>query len=173
MVPVFYAKINTIRGNNMNRRSFIKSIVLCGLAVILTFNSVQAKRNNHTEKVLREQLQNHSLVVIKDNKMVCLDGNGISPILRYLEQGDFEDATVGDKKIGRASALLLVHGKATKVYTPVISKPAIEVFKAFKVDYTADEVVDNILNQTQTDLCPMEKKVQNINSPEEAYEILK
>lgn len=158
----------------MNRRSFIKSTLLCGLAVILAFNSAQAKRND-TEKALREQLQTHSLVVVEDDKMSCYDGKGISPLLRYIESGStFENASiVGDKKIGRASALLLVYGKAKKVYTPVISKPAIEVFKAFKVKYSADEVVENIMNQTQTDLCPMEKKVQNVNSPEEAYKIFK
>ncbi len=158
----------------MNRRSFIKSTLLCGLAVILAFNSAQAKKND-TEKVLREELKTHSLVVIEDNKMSCYEGRGISPLLRYLESGStFENATiVGDKKIGRASALLLVYGKVKKVYTPVISKPAIEVFKAFHVKYSADEVVDNIMNQTQTDLCPMEKKVQNVDSPEKAYEIFK
>ncbi len=158
----------------MNRRSFIKSTLLCGLAVILAFNSAQAKRND-MEKTLREQLQTHSLVVVEDDKISCYDGKGISPLLRFIENGStFENATiVGDKKIGRASALLLVYGKAKKVYTPVISKPAIEVFKAFKVKYSADEVVENIMNQTQTDLCPMEKKVQNVNSPEEAYKIFK
>ena len=158
----------------MNRRSFIKSTLLCGLAVILAFNSAQAKRND-MEKTLREQLQTHSLVVVEDDKISCYDGKGISPLLRFIENGStFENATiVGDKKIGRASALLLVYGKAKKVYTPVISKPAIEVFKAFKVKYSADEVVENIMNQTQTDLCPMEKKVKNVNSPEEAYKIFK
>ena len=158
----------------MNRRSFIKSTLLCGLAVILAFNSAQAKRND-MEKTLREQLQTHSLVVVEDDKISCYDGKGISPLLRFIENGStFENATiVGDKKLGRASALLLVYGKAKKVYTPVISKPAIEVFKAFKVKYSADEVVENIMNQTQTDLCPMEKKVQNVNSPEEAYKIFK
>ena len=157
----------------MNKRSFIKSIVLCALGVMLVFNSAQAKRSGQTEKILREQLQTHALVVIKDNQMTCYDGKGISPLLKYLEQGDFKNATVGDKKIGRASALLLVHGKAKKVYTPVISKPAIEVLEAFDVDYTADKIVDNILNQTQTDLCPMEKKVKGVTSPDDAYELLK
>ncbi len=157
----------------MNRRSFIRNIVFGALTFALIFNCAYAKKLSSTEKILKEQLQNHSLVVIKDNKMICLDGKGISPILRYLENDNFENAAVGDKKIGRASALLLVHGKVKQVYTPVISKPAIEVLKAFHVDYTAEKVVDNILNQTQTDLCPMEKKVKDVNSPDEAYELLK
>ena len=36
-----------------------------------------------------------------------------------------------------------------------------------------DKIVDNILNQTQTDLCPMEKKVKGVTSPDDAYELLK
>ncbi len=156
----------------MNRRHFIRNILLGTLAAMLAINTVQAKRND-TEKLLRKELKTHSLVIIKDNKISCYDGKGISPLLRYLENGNFENTIVGDKKIGRASALLLVYGKAKQVYTPVISKPAIEILEAFDVKYIADEVVENILNQTQTDLCPMEKKVQCIEQPDEAYELLK
>ena len=34
-----------------------------------------------------------------------------------------------------------------------------------------DNIVENIKNQSGTDLCPMEKKVMNIDSPQEAYEL--
>ena len=53
----------------------------------------------------------------------------------------------------------------------MISKPAVKVFEDNNVKYSADEVVENIKNNTGTDLCPMEKKVQNINDPKEAYEL--
>ena len=57
------------------------------------------------------------------------------------------------------------------VYTPLISKPAVEVFKKHSVKYSADRVVDNIKNRKGDDLCPMEKKVSSIDSPDEAYKL--
>ena len=35
------------------------------------------------------------------------------------------------------------------------------------------KVVDNIKNRAGDNLCPMEKKVQSINNPEEAYKMFK
>ena len=92
-------------------------------------------------------------------------------MINYLKENDFENAYVADKRIGKASALLLVYGKVRQVYTPVISKPAVKVFEDNNVKYRADEIVENIKNQSGTDLCPMEKKVMNIDSPQEAYEL--
>lgn len=121
--------------------------------------------------ILREQLSEHSLVVIRDGKTEVYDGRGIKPLVDYVRYKDFEKAYAGDKVIGKASALLFVYGGAKYVYTPLISKPAVEVFKKHSVKYSADRVVDNIKNRKGDDLCPMEKKVSSIDSPEEAYKL--
>ena len=121
--------------------------------------------------ILREQLSEHSLVVIKEGKTEVYDGRGIKPLVDYVRNKDFERAYAGDKVIGKASALLFVYGGAKYVYTPLISKPAVEVFKKHHVKYRADKVVDNIKNRAGDNLCPMEKKVRGIDSPDEAYKL--
>ena len=126
-----------------------------------------------SKKSLRNYLKEHSLVVIKDGNTNFYEGRGVSPLMNYLVKDNFENAYVADKRIGKASALLLVYGKARKVYTPVITKPAVKVFEENDVNYSADKVVDNFLNNKGTDICPIEKKVQNIDNPAEAYELFR
>ena len=155
----------------MNNKSIFKNIFLTITAVCIFAAAAGACMLNPSKKTLRNYLKEHSLVVVKDGKTNFYEGRGIKPLVNYLKNDNFKDAYVADKKIGKASALLIVYGQAKKVYTPMISKPAVKVFEDNNVKYSADEVVENIKNNTGTDLCPMEKKVQNINDPKEAYEL--
>ncbi len=158
----------------MNITNFIKtsvSVLLVILAVSFS-NSVTACEQQNKE-IAKQQLNTHSLVVVKDGRTSVYDGRGIKPVVDYLEKDNFDGAFVADKVIGKASALLLVYGKVQEVYTPVISKPAVKVFEDNNVKYSADKIVDNIINRTGTDLCPMEKKVQNIDNPKRAYKLFR
>ncbi len=154
------------------RKKFLFISLLTGIFAVITFAaSCGASMFNPSKKVLRNYLKEHSLVVIKNGHTNFYEGRGIKPLINYLKNNTFENAYVADKKIGKASALLIVYGHAQKVYTPLISKPAIKVFEDNNVKYSADEVVENIKNSTGTDLCPMEKKVLNIDDPEKAYNL--
>lgn len=157
----------------MKIKNFIKSIFLTVITFLLFFNSAEAKEFQTTENQMRNFLAVHSLVVEKGSDIHLYEGKGVRPVITYLEHNNFRNAYVGDRCIGKASALLLVYGKAKKVYTPLISKPAIKVFEEYNVEYFADVVVDNIKNSDGTDLCPMEKKVQDIDSPKKAYKLLR
>lgn len=119
----------------------------------------------------RELLKEHALVVYKDGKTIFYDESGIRPVLLHLKQGSFKDAFVADRIIGKASALLLVYGGVQEVYTPIVSKPAVAVFRQYGVKYEADEVIENVLNRRKDGLCPMERKVVHVDSPAEAYRI--
>ena len=143
--------------------------VLC--AVVLFSSFAYAGMGKEDIDILREQLSEHSLVVIKEGKTEVYNGRGIKPLVDYVRDKNFEDAYAGDKVIGKAAALLFVYGGAKYVYTPLISKPAVEVFKKHHVKYRADKVVDNIKNRAGDNLCPMEKKVRGIDSPDEAYKL--
>ena len=158
----------------MNITNFIKtsvSVLLVILAVSFS-NSVTACEQQNKE-IAKQKLNTYSLVVVKDGRTSVYDGRGIKPVVDYLEKDNFDGAFVADKVIGKASALLLVYGKVQEVYTPVISKPAVKVFEDNNVKYSADKIVDNIINRTGTDLCPMEKKVQNIDNPKRAYKLFR
>ncbi len=146
-------------------KKFLLSLVFLLIFSLGSF----ASENIALKNDLRQELCTHSLIVVKDNRKTIYDGRGIRPLINLIEQEGFNGAFVADKVIGKASALLLVYGGAAEVYTPVISKPAVKIFKDNNIKYSADKTVDNVINREGTDLCPMEKKVKNIDNPEKAY----
>lgn len=144
-------------GEKMKKIATIIVLFLCGCAM------------DYSQ--YRDLLKDHTLVMKKDGVVTTFDQRGIKPLLKQLEQGTFEDAFLADRIIGKAAALLYVYGKVKKVYTPVISKPAIQVFEEYGIDYTADQVIENIKNREKNGLCPMETKVLFTSNPVEAYKI--
>lgn len=151
----------------------MKNFVLAFCLCLLFASSVFAFGDKPSKAVFRNELENHSLVVVKNGEKSVFNGKSIRPLVDYLETGDFEGAYVADRIVGKAAALLLVYGNVKEVYTPTISKPAVKALKRNHVKYHADKVVDNIINRAGTDLCPLEKKVQDIDDPKTAYEMFK
>ena len=82
-------------------------------------------------------------------------------------------ASVADKVIGRGAALLLVKGGARRVYAEVVSSGALEVLRRADVEVSFGTEVPNIINRTGTDICPVEKLTGGVESPDEAYELIK
>lgn len=146
----------------------MKTFFISLLTVVLTACAACPRPET---SVLREQLKEHTLVVYKDGKPTFYDERGIQPLLIQIKQGTLKDAFVADRVVGKAAALLHVYAQVKEVYTPVLSKQAIPVYEKHNIPYTADKIIDNIRNRTNTDLCPMEKKVQNVNDPAEAYRL--
>lgn len=118
-----------------------------------------------------------------DNTFVCKKGKrihkshkrGVAPMLELLQKDPdlLEGSQVVDKVIGRAAAFLLIKGKVSKLYTEVISKPALELLHADgTIDVSYGKCVDNIINRTGDDICPMEKATLQIADPQEAYEAI-
>ncbi len=98
---------------------------------------------------------------------------GIKPIVDLLrdDKDVFCGASISDKVIGKAAALLLCYGKIKEIHAIVLSRPSLEVFKNAGVRVHYNKLVDNIINRDGTDICPMEKKALNVDSPDEAYKI--
>ncbi|MDR1684367.1 MAG: DUF1893 domain-containing protein [Elusimicrobiota bacterium] len=124
---------------------------------------------------IKEMAQNHALVVAYDDGTIATyDDNGIKPLFRHIAgYGDFKGAYVFDKITGRASALVLAYGGARKLYTGILSKEAIPVLEEYNIAYDADELVDFIYNNDWDGLCPMEQSVADIQTPQQAYIVLK
>lgn len=109
--------------------------------------------------------------VIKAEKVWQSDWPGLRPLMNWLDNEPevLEKSYVIDKVVGKASALLLVYGKAVRVYGKTMSKAADEILTRYGIEHTWDVMVDFIENNTRTDMCPMEKKVVDIDDPAEAY----
>ena len=109
--------------------------------------------------------------VINDGRIWESDLPGLRPLMYWLnnEPEVLKGSYVIDKVVGKASALLLTYGGAVKVHGKTMSKTADEILARYGIEHTWDVMVDFIENNTRTDMCPMEKKVVDIDDPAEAY----
>lgn len=122
------------------------------------------------------QTSDYSVVVIKNNQIICKKkGNGIRPILESIEElgENVHGCIIADRVLGKASAFLCLYSKAKAVYSPQATKTAIALLLISGIPSQADCLIPRIKNRDGTDMCPFEKMLKNISSPEEAYKILK
>ena len=82
-------------------------------------------------------------------------------------------ASVADKVIGKAAALLMALGEIKEVHTLIISEPAIKVFEKYNIACFYDKKVDRIINRTGDGLCPMETLCLDVDNPAEAFTKIK
>jgi len=117
---------------------------------------------------------NATFVMIKNERTLSSEKRGVAPILELLREDKdaLEGAYVADKVIGKAAALLLIYGRITSLYTKVISSHALGVLNNSGIAVRYDKLVPYVINRDGTDMCPMEKLVLAMESPEEAYEAL-
>lgn len=66
-------------------------------------------------------------------------------------------ATVFDKMVGRAAAILLAYARVKEVWTPMVSKNARKILAGNEIKLIFKKEVRNIMNRKGDDLCPMEK----------------
>jgi len=153
---------------------FLKDLALA--AVMLGALAGCAAVNSQTALPdLKQLAQNHALVVVyADGTVKTYDDNGIKPLFKHLDAcGNFKDSYIYDKVTGKASTLILAYGGAAHLYTGVLSKEAIPILEKHGINYSADTLVDYIVNREGNDKCPIEKTVAGIEDPKAAYEILK
>jgi thioredoxin 1 len=96
---------------------------------------------------------------------------GVASFLVAIEKvgSKLEGASVADKVVGKAVALLCVHSKIKHVFAGILSKEAGIIFENHSITFESDEVVDNILNISKKSICPFELLVKDISDPDEAY----
>jgi len=117
-----------------------------------------------------------SIVVVKNDTVLAQKkGDGIRPILEAIEEleQNIKGSIIGDKILGKASALLCVYSKVSGVYSLQATKTAIAVLIRAGIPVQTDEMIPYIKNKSGDDLCPFEKMLLDIDSPEEVYRILK
>ena len=117
-----------------------------------------------------------SIVVVKEKTILTQKkGDGITPMLEVIKEleQDLKGAVIGDKILGKASALLCVYSSVNGVYSLQATKTAIAVLIRAGIPGQTDEMIPYITNKSGNDMCPFEKVLLNIDSPDEAYQILK
>jgi len=110
------------------------------------------------------------IAVVKGNTVLTSPLRGIAALLAYVKNGDLDGASLADKIVGKAAALLMVLGKVKEVYAGVITEEAKAVFVRYNVPFCFSVSANKIMNRQGTDICPMENAVLNISDPQEAFD---
>jgi len=119
---------------------------------------------------------NYSCVVVKDDKVVYTSfEKGVKPLFQALmrDKDSIRDCTLADKVIGRAAALLALHGGIRSIYAEILGESALELLKDKGTVVEYGRLVPHIKNRDGSDKCPMEKLVEGIEDPDAGFEAIK
>ncbi|MBO5421251.1 MAG: DUF1893 domain-containing protein [Clostridia bacterium] len=119
--------------------------------------------------------ENATFVAVNGEKIFISHSRGVAPIIEIIDS-DAEllcGASVADKVIGKAAAMLLSKYKVKEIHALLVSEKALEYLDKKSISVTYDNVVAHIINRNKTDMCPMEKCVLNTTDEDEAEELIR
>lgn len=117
-----------------------------------------------------DNLDGHTICLCKDGNIITDCKRGIAPMADFLAEGrNLRGYSVADLIVGRAVALLFVKAGIKEVYAKTISEGGAEVLRSRGIPYVYETLTDRIINRQGTDICPMERAVQGVDDPDEAY----
>ena len=124
--------------------------------------------------MLKDLLLQENCSIAASNGYVSF-ASGIKPLVEKLNEDlyYFKGLEVADKVVGKAAAMLFVLSGVKKVYAHVLSKAGEKILKENNIEYEYGQLVENIINRSGDDICPMEKTVKDIDDYNEAYIALK
>ena len=116
----------------------------------------------------------YSLLVRNQGLTTQHTSRGVKDLLSLIEDqpARLRGAVVADKMIGKAAAAIMIAGGVQEVYTNLICTPAKELFEANDIPVHFTEEVPMILNRDRSGQCPMDARLEDISSVEEAVRIL-
>jgi hypothetical protein len=120
-------------------------------------------------------LLNHkqlTLVIVKNGKTIFeTQSRRISGFITAIEQfgQKLESASLADKVAGKAVAFLCVYAGMNSIYAETLSRKAKDILEKNGITHEWKELVDNILDENKTNMCPFEKEAASITDPKEAY----
>ena len=110
----------------------------------------------------------NKFIARRDNKIFyCSNEIGVKPILSKLNENInfYKDADIEDTVVGKAAASLYVLARINFVYAHTLSELAKTYLEKNNIPFKYDELVKEIRNRTNTDICPLEKSVMHIDDP--------
>ena len=120
-------------------------------------------------------LGGYSCVIMNDGQTRTFRQRGVADLYDLIENEPnfLHGALVADKVIGKAAASLMTIGGVAKVFTNVISQPALDVFNnaGIPVDYI--NLVPNIINRDKTGFCPLETLCIDHATPTESLPVIR
>lgn len=117
-----------------------------------------------------------TLCVVKEGDVIFeANTHGVSGFMEAVEEfkDGLDGASIADRVVGKAIALLCVYVNARAVYAATISKAAKVLLEGNSVYLEWDSLVENILRADKSRTCPFEQLVDRITDPDDAYKKLK
>lgn len=110
----------------------------------------------------------------KDGVIHKFYGKGVSDLYRIIDSknGILFKAQIADKIVGKGAASLMILGGISKLWTKIISIPALDLLldNDIKVEY--NEKVPFIINRKGDGQCPLEKLCGDITDLNKLHEII-
>jgi len=114
---------------------------------------------------MKDILGSNTLVVIKNGRIIFTsDEKRLKPVISCIisHEEEMEGAQVYDRVTGLAAARLLSYVRVSEIHTLTASIHAKNYLAEKDIVFTAEDIVAEILNDSRTDTCPMEKLAQDI-----------
>ena len=126
----------------------------------------------------RDMIENtdSSVVIIKNSQVLAKKkGDGVKPLLEIIDElGDqIHGSILGDRILGKASALLCRYAQVQAVYSTQATKTGIALLIMAGIPSQIDKMISDVKDIGDDSLCSIEKMLADVNSPEEAHKILK
>lgn len=128
----------------------------------------QARRHLDTGKL--------AFVLVRDGKVLATgDDYGVRELLAAVDRlGPLaRGASLADKIVGKAVALIVVHAGISAVDTRVASESAVKLLERHSVPLSTATIVPQILNRRGDGPCPMEKATTAIEDAQLGLEALR
>ena len=125
-------------------------------------------------EIAKANLKGHSVCLCREGEIITDDGRGISPMMRFFDEGrDLRGYSAADIIVGKAAAMLFVKAGIAEVYGKVMSASGRDHLIRHDIPCSWDTLTESIINRKGDDICPMEKTVADIYDIEEGYMALK
>lgn len=118
----------------------------------------------------------YSFVAVRDGQVIATGArDGIGELLDALERhpGAMQGASLADKVVGKAVALVSLHAGIRAIYTPLASQAARRVLDSHGIPLQADRLVPLIRNKRNDGPCPMERLTAPLDEPADAVTALR
>lgn len=117
--------------------------------------------------------ENFTCVLSDGNEIVTSKERGVKPLVDFiLSDKDFSGYVAADKIVGKATALLYANLKISALYAQVTTFDAVEICNKNNIQVEYETLTSKIINRKGDDICPMEKLVLNVESPEIAKQLI-
>ncbi len=125
-------------------------------------------------EIAKNALNGHSIALVKNGETIVSDKRGVAPLVDFLSEGKtFAGFSAADLVVGKAAAMLFVKSGVKSVFAKVISSAGKAYLERHNVAVSFGEITEKIMNRTKTDVCPMEKTVENTDDFEQGFIALK